>query len=129
MHEFMVECGKEAARAAIADGCTLVPIFGLTDKDVTGPDQYAEDLLGEVLERFSRPDTLTTVLQDWMKGRRAEVEDVNGLVVKVLEGQGEKAPHNARTVELATRIEAGTWNGVATTSTCCWGPRATTHRR
>ncbi|MFN8196482.1 MAG: 2-dehydropantoate 2-reductase N-terminal domain-containing protein [Nocardioidaceae bacterium] len=107
VHEFMVECGKEAARAAIADGSTLVPIFGLTHDQVTGPDQYAEDLLGEVLDRFSRPDTLTTVLQDWMKGRRAEVEDVNGLVVRVLEAQGEKAPHNAHTVELALRIERG----------------------
>ncbi|MFN8189121.1 MAG: 2-dehydropantoate 2-reductase N-terminal domain-containing protein [Nocardioidaceae bacterium] len=107
VHEFMVECGKEAARAAIADGCTLVPIFGLADDDVTGPDQYAEDLLGQVLEKFSRPDTLTTVLQDWMKGRRAEVEDVNGLVVRVLEKAGEKAPYNAHTVDLALRIERG----------------------
>ena len=107
VHEFMVECGKEAARAAIADGSTLVPIFGLTHDQVTGPDQYAEDLLGEVLERFSRPDTLTTVLQDWMKGRRAEVDDVNGLVVQVLEAVGEKAPYNAHTVDLAHRIERG----------------------
>ena len=107
VHEFMVECGKEAARAAIADGSTLVPIFGLTHDQVTGPDQYAEDLLGEVLERFSRPDTLTTVLQDWMKGRRAEVDDVNGLVVQVLEAAGEKAPCNAHTVDLAHRIERG----------------------
>lgn len=107
VHEFMIECGKEAARAAVADGCTLVPIFGLTEDAVTGPDQYAEDLLGEVLDKYSLPDTRTTVLQDWMKGRRSEWAEVNGLVVSVLEAAGQSAPFNAHTVALAKRIEAG----------------------
>ncbi|MGX5682865.1 ketopantoate reductase family protein [Schumannella luteola] len=108
VHEFMIECGKEAARAAVADGSRLVPIFGLTDDQVTGPDQYAQDLLGEVLDKYSLPDTRTTVLQDWMKGRRGEVAEVNGLVVEVLGRTGEAAPYNAHTVELARQIEAGT---------------------
>jgi 2-dehydropantoate 2-reductase len=42
-----------------------------------------------------------------MKGRRAEVDDVNGLVVEVLAAAGEKAPYNAHTVDLAHRIERG----------------------
>lgn len=108
VHEFMVECGKEAARAAIADGSRLVPIFGLTDDQVTSPEQYAHDLLGEVLDKYSLPDTRTTVLQDWMKGRRGEVDEVNGLVVDVLARGGESAPYNAHTVALARQIEAGT---------------------
>ena len=37
VHRFMIECGKEAARAALADGSRLVPIFGLTESQVTGP--------------------------------------------------------------------------------------------
>lgn len=107
VHEFMIECGKEAARAAVADGSRLVPIFGLTDDQVTSPDQYAADLLGEVLDKYSLPDTRTTVLQDWMKGRRAEVDEVNGLVVEVLARTGERAPYNEHTVAIARRIEAG----------------------
>ncbi|MET0304383.1 MAG: 2-dehydropantoate 2-reductase N-terminal domain-containing protein [Microbacteriaceae bacterium] len=107
VHDFMVECGKEAARAAVADGSRLVPIFGMTADDVTHPDQFAEDLLGVVLERFSLPDTKTTVLQDWLKGRRAEVSEVNGLVVDVLTAAGQDAPANAHTVAIARRIEAG----------------------
>jgi 2-dehydropantoate 2-reductase len=107
VHEFMVECGKEAARAAVADGSRLVPIFGLTAEQVTGPDQYAADLLGEVLDKYSLPDTRTTVLHDWMKGRHSEYLEVNGLVVDVLEAAGERAPYNAHTVELGRRIEAG----------------------
>ena len=107
MHEFMVECGKEAARAAVADGSRLVPIFGLTEEQVSGPDQYAEDLLGEVLEKYSLPDTRTTSLQDWMKGRHSEMNEVNGLVVDVLARSGQSAPYNAHTMDLARRIEAG----------------------
>ncbi|MES1169725.1 MAG: ketopantoate reductase C-terminal domain-containing protein, partial [Leifsonia sp.] len=107
VHEFMVECGKEAARAAVADGSKLVPIFGLTDDQVTAPDQYAYDLLGQVLDKYSLPDTRTTVLQDWMKGRHSEYPEVNGLVVDVLAAAGQPAPYNAHTVDLARRIEAG----------------------
>lgn len=105
VHEFMVECGKEAARAAVQDGSRLVPIFGLTQDQVTGPDQYAADLLGEVLDKYSLPDTRTTVLHDWMKGRHSEYREVNGLVVDVL--GAENAPFNAHVVALAERIEAG----------------------
>jgi 2-dehydropantoate 2-reductase len=107
VHEFMVECGKEAARAAVADGSRLVPIFGLTEDEVTGPERYAADLLSAVLDKYSLPDTRTTVLQDWMKGRRAEVDEVNGLVVEVLAAVGERAPYNEHTIAIARRIEAG----------------------
>lgn len=107
VHEFMIECGKEAARAAVADGSRLVPIFGLTADQVTGPDQYAADLLGEVLDKYSLPDTRTTVLHDWMKGRHGEYREVNGLVVEVLERAGDSAPVNAHVVEIARRIEFG----------------------
>lgn len=107
VHEFMVECGKEAARAAIADGSRLVPIFGLSAEQVTGPDQYAADLLGEVLDKYSLPDTRTTVLHDWMKDRHSEYREVNGLVVDVLTRAGETAPYNAHVVDIARRVEAG----------------------
>jgi len=107
VHEFMVECGREAARATLTDGCKLVPIFGMTRDDVPEADAYAEKLLGRVLSDYSFPDTLTTVLQDWRKGRRAEVAEVNGLAVDVLRSHGHTAPANERTVELARRIEAG----------------------
>jgi 2-dehydropantoate 2-reductase len=107
VHAFMVECGREAARAALADGCRLVPIMNLTEREVSGPDQCAEDLLGIVLKEYSFADTLTTVLQDWRKGRRAEIAEVNGHVVETLERVGQRAPYNAHVVALARRIEAG----------------------
>jgi 2-dehydropantoate 2-reductase len=107
VRDFMVECGREAARATLAAGYTLVPIFGMTAANVVEADQYAADLLGRVLSDYSLPDTLTTVLQDWRKGRRGEAAEINGLVVDVLDLHGQSAPANERTIDLARRIEAG----------------------
>ncbi len=107
VREFMDRCCVEAAQAAVADGCRLVPVFGLTEHDVESPEVYAPRLLDIVLERFSSPTTRTTVLQDWMKGRRSEVDQLNGLVDVVLRRAGGAAPANARAAEIAARIESG----------------------
>ncbi|MFC9919899.1 ketopantoate reductase family protein [Agromyces binzhouensis] len=107
VHDFMNRCGVEASRAAMADGGRLVSIFGLESSEVTDAEAYSARLLGEVLDKYSLPDTRTTVLQDWMKGRRSEYREVNGHVVDVLDRVGERAPVNAHVVDLARRIEQG----------------------
>ena len=107
VREFMDRCCREAAQATVASGSRLKAVFGLTEAEVTAPEVYAPALLDVVLQRFSSPTTRTTVLQDWMKGRRAEVQEINGHVVRVMEAAGLDAPANRRTVELALRIEAG----------------------
>ncbi|WP_066517555.1 ketopantoate reductase family protein [Curtobacterium ammoniigenes] len=107
VRDFMDRCCREAAAATVASGSRLRPVFGLTDADVTDAETYAPALLDIVLARFSSPTTRTTVLQDWMKGRRAEVQEINGFVVRTLAAAGQDAPANARTVEIALRIEAG----------------------
>ncbi|WP_308492716.1 ketopantoate reductase family protein [Microbacterium terrisoli] len=101
---FMNVCCLEAATAAVASGNRLRPVFGLSDSDVTDPRSYSTRLLDIVLERFSSPLTRTTVLQDWMKGRRAEVDAINGTVVKAI---GDAAPANRTAIEIALRIESG----------------------
>ena len=56
------------------------------------PERYVDQIFDEVLKTFSKPDTLTTSLQDWRKGRRAEIQEVNGHVVDVLKKHGKPAP-------------------------------------
>jgi len=51
------------------------------------------------------PNTKTTVLQDWIKGRRSEVDDLNGLVSATHRALGGWAPANEAVVEFAHRIE------------------------
>lgn len=106
MREFMDRNCREALRVALAIGHKAVPIFGLNEVEGDG-DDYAVRLLDLVHSNWTHPDTLTTVLQDWRKGRRGEVEEVNGLVVREAAKVGIEVPANTRTLELARRIEAG----------------------
>ncbi len=46
-------------------------------------------------------------MQDWMKGRRGEGEDINGLVVRERRRLGGRATVNEKLVEIAGRIERG----------------------
>lgn len=110
MRDFMLRAGQEAGRTAVALGHRLVPIFGVAEAKGSTPEEYAEELLNGVLADYTLPDTRTTVLQDWMKGRRAEIEEINGVVVSAQENLGGSAPANARIVEVARRIERGTIN-------------------
>jgi 2-dehydropantoate 2-reductase len=47
------------------------------------------------------------MLRDWMKGRRSEVDDLNGQIVIRARGTNVATPVNAAVVELARRIEQG----------------------
>lgn len=64
-------------------------------------------MLDAVYTGWSLPHTKTTVLQDWEKGRRCEVEQVNGYVVDRATAVGLGAPLNSRIVEVASEIESG----------------------
>jgi 2-dehydropantoate 2-reductase len=105
MLEVMRSAGYEAMNAALADGAKIVPIIGMPPVTTNHPERYVDRIFEEVLTTFSKPDTLTTSLQDWRKGRRAEVQEVNGWVVDILKRHGQDAPVNRRVVELAFDIE------------------------
>jgi 2-dehydropantoate 2-reductase len=107
MRELMLRAGQEALDAGAAIGHPVLPIFGLTPRDMHQTNQLVETLLDTLLEGFVLPNTKTTVLQDWMKGRRSEVDDLNGLVVAQSNRCGRNAPVNAAVAELAHRIERG----------------------
>lgn len=107
MHDFMLQAGKEAVRTSMDLGHRIVPIFGLEDVDPAQPEQFVERMLDAVYTQWSLPHTLTTVLQDWRKGRHSEVDELNGYVVHERTRLGGEAPANARTVEVAHRIESG----------------------
>lgn len=107
MRDYMIQAGQEAVRTTLAIGNQVVPILGMSADDITSPEQFTEALLDAVLNDFTLPSTRTTVLQDWMKGRRSEVDQINGLVVDEQRRLGGRAPANEIAVELAHRIESG----------------------
>jgi 2-dehydropantoate 2-reductase len=104
MRELMLAAGREALAAGAARGYPRVPIFGLDAAAMEAADDLPELLLDTLVERFVLPATTSTVLHDWRKGRRGEVEEINGEMVATL---GSEAPINRAIVEVAQRIERG----------------------
>ena len=107
MLEVMRLAGYEAMQAALEDGAKIIPIIGMPAVTTNHPERYVDQIFDEVLKTFSRPDTLVTSLQDWRKGRRAEVQEVNGWVVDMLRKHDRAAPMNQLVVELGFEIESG----------------------
>lgn len=107
MLEVMRQAGYEAMQAALEDGAKIIPIIGMPPVTTNHPERYVDKIFEEVLKTFSKPDTLVTSLQDWRKGRRAEIQEVNGWVVDILKAHGRLAPMNQRIVEVALEIESG----------------------
>jgi 2-dehydropantoate 2-reductase len=107
MRELMIRSGLEALEAGRLQGLPMRPIFGLSQADLDGAGNLVELLLDTLLDNFVIPTTKTTILQDWMKGRRSEVGDINGRVARVLLEHGQAAPVNSAVVDIARRIERG----------------------
>jgi 2-dehydropantoate 2-reductase len=107
MREIMLRSGQEALDTGSAIGHRVLPIFGMSEDDVRQSNRLVETLLDTLLQGFVLSNTKTTVLQDWMKGRHSEVDDINGTVVAEAGQRGRAAPVNAAVVALAHRIERG----------------------
>jgi 2-dehydropantoate 2-reductase len=107
MKDAMIAAGREALAVGRVRGHRPLPIFGLTEADLGAADSLVETMLGVLYDRFVVPGATTTVLQDWRKGRRSEVDDVNGLVVSEGRRLGIPTPANGAIVELGHRIERG----------------------
>jgi 2-dehydropantoate 2-reductase len=104
--DLMLRSGQEALDVGQALGHPVLPIFGLTASDVAHSNRVVDLLLETLLKGFTLPTTKTTVLQDWMKGRHSEVNDLNGTVVAEAQRLGRRAPVNAAIVEMALAIES-----------------------
>jgi 2-dehydropantoate 2-reductase len=103
----MDAASREAYAVAVALGIEMVPIFGFTADQVPADDSYSLMLLDKVLESYSRPDTRVAVLQDWMKGRRAELDAFSGYIVQKGRKLGIPVAANEGILAVALRIEAG----------------------
>ncbi len=96
---------REAYALAIDLGITMLPSLGIAAEDVPDSDQYSLDLLDRVLSHFSKPDTRVAVLQDWDKGRRAELDAFSGYIVAKGREQRRRVPVNEAILRLAERVE------------------------
>lgn len=107
MYDVMKAAGRESVRTCLALGHKLVPIFGEERIDANDPDHYSTVLFEAVLKGWTLSDTKVATLQDWIKGRRGEIDEINGLVVREQERLGGEAPVNRQLVEIAQQVERG----------------------
>jgi 2-dehydropantoate 2-reductase len=107
MRAVMDAAGTEALNTALALGHEIVPMFGQEGIEELPPERYAGALLDAVVAGWSLESTRVAVLQDWIKGRRAEGEEINGLVAAEQDRLGLATPVNERLIEIARRIESG----------------------
>ena len=105
MRELMIRAGNEAIDAGLALGYEIVPIFGLDDVDPTRPHEYVRALFEKLMDDFVLETTCSTVLQDWIRGRHSEVNEIHGAVVAALPKGS--ATVNETMIELALQIERG----------------------
>lgn len=103
----MDQMSREAYAVADALGITFQPTLGRSAEEMADSDQYAVDLLDVILESYSRPGTRVAVLQDWDKGRRAEIDAFSGYIVAKGAEVGIDVPVNTAVVDIARRIESG----------------------
>jgi 2-dehydropantoate 2-reductase len=106
MREFLMRTGTEALALGQQRGHTVQPIFGLSPDDVKDTNRLLEKMFDK-LARDIGPAARDCVLQDHLKGRRSEVEMINGLVVAESEARGMPAPYNRVVADITRRIEAG----------------------
>lgn len=108
MKEFIHELAREAVEVMNAAGYRMQPVFGLEPRDMEGPSETVVKRLIETLLLHTGHHAKTAVLQDFVKGRYSEVDEINGLVVETGREVGVETISNQRVVGLAREISANT---------------------
>jgi len=107
MFDFSVEVGKESFAVGQALGFRVEPLFGLTNKQIS---QDSTDAISTVMRKMVKdvgPNARTHAAQDHAKGRRSEIEYINGRVD--LEGRrlNIATPYNHSVCEIARKTHKG----------------------
>ena len=106
-NEFMMRLGEEAIAVGDALGHPIVPICGLTKEEIEGSNRPLQTIIDRVNHDIGVGGGANTTLQDHIKGRFSEVDDINGFVVAEGAKRGVSAPANAAIVEVTQRIYSG----------------------
>ncbi len=115
MLAFAVRIGKETIAVGQALGYRLEPIFGLrADEMGDEPGAIAEKLVTTLVGHIGGGKSRNAVLQDHIKGRRTETNQLNGLVVEQGRIVGIATPASEVVITITRRIEQGELDPVPT---------------
>ena len=113
IRRFQIALAAEAIRVGQALGYALEKVRGIMPEDYVRAAEGDEDALREleavlVPAQFSNPRgdiQRPSMAQDILKGRRTEIDAMNGYIARKGAQVGVRAPSHARLAEIVTRIE------------------------
>lgn len=107
---FCIQVGRESIAVGAAAGLQIEPIFGFTAEQLLGStDETVEKLLRAVLGHLgpNAKKARGVILQDYLKGRRTEVESLTGVVVEKGRAFGVPTPANEVVLAINRMIREG----------------------
>ncbi len=105
--DLSVGLGKEAMAVGEALGYGVEPVFGLSSDDLAGSDDQVLVTAMKTLLGHVGPRSRTAPIQDHIKGRKSEMEYINGLVSRRARELGIPTPFNDAVAEIARMIDDG----------------------
>ena len=104
MRELIIKIGEETQRIGDLLGFTPFPIMGLSKQEVNTTNNLPA-LLIDTLAGHVGPFAQDCILQDFKRGRRTEIETINGFIVDKAKEAGIVAPYNEAVIEIGKKIK------------------------
>ncbi len=107
MFDFALKLGTESLAVGEALGYRIEPIFGLRADEFAGSPEEVLAKAAATLRKATGTKSRTAAIQDHLKGRRSEIEYINGLVARKGREVNVPTPYNDAVVELDRQINQG----------------------
>jgi 2-dehydropantoate 2-reductase len=105
--DFCIQLGREAMEVGTTLGYTIEAIYGLSvDEFMGSTDEVLKKNLRTLVSHMGK-EARNSVLQDHLKGRYSEVDQLNGLIVKKGKEAGVPTPLNEAITTLTKQIQYG----------------------
>lgn len=104
-----IHLAKETAQVGLALNYDVEPVSGVAADVWARADEgdVFEELDARLLPRPDREDWKNSMIQDVLKGRKTEIDQMNGYIVERGREVGIPTPFNAAVVEVVKSIQAG----------------------
>lgn len=107
MLEFSARVGHESFTVGAALGYRIETLFGLTAEEMAGSGFDAALAVMHQMNKEIGPNGRNHAIHDHIKGRKSEIDMINGLVVREGMRLGIDTKYNAAIVEIDRQISAG----------------------
>jgi 2-dehydropantoate 2-reductase len=107
MLDFALKLAMESFTVGRALGYRIEPIFGLRADEFAGSPEEVLAKAASTLRKATGTKSRTAAIQDHLKGRRSEIEYINGLVARKGREVNVPTPYNDAVVELDRQINQG----------------------